>query len=127
MSEDKLKKESEAYLKSFLDRLSKSPDTLKGFEKRLGEKYSAARDAANKMMGELENLRKNIRQAEERARVMELQMQSELGKAAGFLDSIVEVEMENLELSRTKATPRKKENIKEGKKDNGKDQPVVAA
>lgn len=125
MVEHKFKKEAEAYLKSFLKRLRESPEKLTVYEKRLGGKYTLSKATADKAGEELERLRTSIRQGEERARIMELQIQGELGKADGFLGSIVEIEMERLEAENTKAPDKKK--TPAAKKGNGKDQQVTVA
>lgn len=121
MAEVKFKKEAEAYLKSFLKRLNDSPKTLTNYEKRLGEKYKVSKAAADKTAEELEKLRTSIRQGEERVRVMELQIQGEIGRAEGYLGSIVEIEIDRLEGEVEEKTPARK------RKGNGKDQPVVPA
>jgi len=121
VAEVKFKKEAEAYLKSFLKRLNDSPKTLTNYEKRLGEKYKVSKAAADKTAEELEKLRTSIRQGEERVRVMELQIQGEIGRAEGYLGSIVEIEIDRLEGEVEEKTPARK------RKGNGKDQPVVPA
>lgn len=123
------KKVTEAYMKSFLQRLRENPGTLKGPEKFLGRKYQEATAAANKMSNDLTQLREQLRQGEERARNLELMIQGEVGKAEGVMASLIEIELDAKAQSNTKAQREEPPESKKvrGKKDNGKDQPVAAA
>jgi len=79
------------FVKDLLKRFREDPAQFSKHERRLGTKYEATRDSANRTTGELEQLRNQIIQGEARVRSLELQAQAEFGKAEGFLESLVEL------------------------------------
>lgn len=82
-----------AYLELFLQRLDKDPKSLSDFEKRLGDKYKETKAAMTKQKKDMEQLQDQIGQAQERLRAMAQDFQITTGRAAGHLESIVEIEM----------------------------------
>lgn len=98
------------YLQTFLQRLEKNKQSLTPHEQRLGEKYLILKVEADQLKKDLDQLQSQIRQAQARLSSMELQLQGTAGKAAGILESIVELEMMNQEsLKRLKAEVSKSE------------------
>lgn len=87
-------KKAEAYIKRILAASKDSPDSLTKHERRLADKYNASQDRVGKLRNDMQTMQNQIQQGEARLRSMELQVQSEGGKANGLLEALLAIEFD---------------------------------
>lgn len=94
MNQQSQQQQIDAYVRKVLGALENDPDSLSGTEKRFGAKYAGVVKGVRQIEGDLTQLREQGRQIEARTRSLELQHQSESGRAAAFLESLVSLKFE---------------------------------
>jgi hypothetical protein len=85
--------------------LSAKDEDLSKHERRLRAKYLNTNGQVGALKQDIQNSRSQIEQAQARLRSLELQLQAETGRAAGFLESLVSLRLEEDESDSTESAP----------------------
>lgn len=113
---------AQAYVQQVLSDLEKDPGALNPTERQFGSKYAETYKRVRQIESDLTQLREQIRQGEARVKSLELQHQSEAGRATAFLESLVSLKFE---VEAEASFPTLQNDPKDG--DNGAQKPSVRA
>jgi len=105
----------EAYVRQVVGALKDDPSSLSPKEKRFGSKYVEVLQRVQQIEGDLTQLREQVRQSEARVRSLELQHQSETGRASAFLESLVSLKFDESLIDAPAAVPEAVEGGRGGK------------
>ena len=87
-------KVAEAYLNETLDKIKNGAKGVSVEERLLAVKYQDATKKVEKLQTEAKQLVDQIKQAEQRVKEFQAQIQTELGKATGFLESLISLKFD---------------------------------
>ena len=90
-------KEADAYIQKVLRTLETNPDKLTKEERNLAQRVVAQRNLAQKLLQDMDSLQTQIRQAETRVRVTELQVKEINGKVQAFMEYMIFLKFEQEE------------------------------
>lgn len=88
-------KKADAYVRELLQKFEKDRESLDAHTRRLIVKYKEAQQLGDRTLRDLEQMRNQIKQAEARARSIELQVADAQGKAAAMLEILISMKFED--------------------------------
>ena len=114
----------DTYIRKMLSALENDPDSLSSTERQFGAKYAAVVQRVRQIESDLNQIKEQVRQGEARAKSLELQHQSESGRAAGLLEALVSLKFEAAPEVKKPPPPIESPLEKEVGGDNGTPKPI---